>query len=309
MSDFTLSTPEQVTACLSAPASTAELPMGPMQFADVGDGPPLLCVHGGPGGYDQGLILGETFRVNGFRVIGPSRPGYLETPLKTGTTLTEQADALAALLDYLGIERCAVVGVSAAGGAIYELAARHPRKVSALVAVDCVASKYQPPVSDLEMKLFVSTFGFKLTAIMADYLTGATIKGLIAQEGKLDRAQVAERVAHIEADPLKQAYFMAMVHSFGDHAAKRVPGARNDNAQLGAIAALPLERIIAPTLIIHGTADNDVFPSHAEHAHRHIAGSELRWIQDGTHFCFWLSDTAEADRRYAVDWLRHKVTN
>jgi len=122
-----------------------------------------LCVHGGPGGYDQGLILGEFFRVNGFKIIALSRPGYLGTPLATGSTPEEQAEALAALLDALQIKTAAPLGASAGGPPSYLLAALYPDKVSALVEIDSVCLTYKPDVTPLQEKMFLSRAGIWLT--------------------------------------------------------------------------------------------------------------------------------------------------
>ncbi len=54
----------------------------------------MLVVHGSPGTYVQGLLMAELFRANGFRVVAPSRPGYSGTPLSTGRSTADQADAL-----------------------------------------------------------------------------------------------------------------------------------------------------------------------------------------------------------------------
>src|SRR5689334_11595528 len=49
---------------------------GPIEYAEQGEGEPLLVVHGAGGGYDQGLLLARDLG-DGFRVIAPSRFGYL----------------------------------------------------------------------------------------------------------------------------------------------------------------------------------------------------------------------------------------
>ena len=56
-------------------------PDGPIEFAESGDGPAVLLIHGAGGGFDQGLDLGAAFLGDGYRVIAPSRFGYLGTPL------------------------------------------------------------------------------------------------------------------------------------------------------------------------------------------------------------------------------------
>ena len=55
---------------------------GPVELAEAGpaNGAPLLIVHGSGGGFDQGLLIGADYAGRGFRVIAPSRPGYLRTP-------------------------------------------------------------------------------------------------------------------------------------------------------------------------------------------------------------------------------------
>ena len=42
--------------------------------------------------------------MEGYRVLTPSRPGYLRTPLEVGKTAAEQARAFSALLDTIGIK-------------------------------------------------------------------------------------------------------------------------------------------------------------------------------------------------------------
>ncbi|MBO1269910.1 alpha/beta fold hydrolase [Arthrobacter cavernae] len=117
---------------------------GPVEYADRGVGEPLLAVHGTLGGWDQGLVAAEFFRVNGFRIIAPSRPGYLGTPLSTGRTPAGQGDALAALLDAIGLDRTAVFAGSGGGPAAYALAARHPGRVTRLLQIDSVALPIPP---------------------------------------------------------------------------------------------------------------------------------------------------------------------
>ena len=63
------------------------------------------------------MLNGADYAVRGFRVIAPSRPGYLRTPFPRDgdASCVRQADLLACVLDTLGVERVAVMGVSAGG--------------------------------------------------------------------------------------------------------------------------------------------------------------------------------------------------
>lgn len=149
---------EALKDCLAAPSQRIETARGPVEYAIRGEGPVLLVAHGGPGGYDQALLLGELFSRNGFQVVAPSRPGYLGTPVETGRTAEEQGDALAALLDALDIRRACVLGVSGGGPASYQLAQRHPDKPQALIVVDGISMHYAKgdTISPLEEWFYLS---------------------------------------------------------------------------------------------------------------------------------------------------------
>src|SRR5689334_7090573 len=106
---------------------------GPIEYAETGQGPPVLVVHGAGGGFDQGLELGEDLARAGFRVIAPSRFGYLRTPLPADASAEAQADAHACLLDALGIARAPVFGVSAGGPSSLQFCLRHPDRCKAMI--------------------------------------------------------------------------------------------------------------------------------------------------------------------------------
>src|SRR6266511_3171028 len=59
----------------------AATPFGDVEYADQGEGPLVLLVHGAGGGYDQGLLVGRTFVGEGYRFIAPSRFGYLRSSI------------------------------------------------------------------------------------------------------------------------------------------------------------------------------------------------------------------------------------
>src|SRR5439155_8391596 len=100
-----------------------------------GRGRTVLLVHGAGGGYDQLLDMARELAAAGVRVVAPSRFGYLRTPLPADASPAAQADAHACLLDALGIERAAVIGVSAGAPSSMQFALRHPQRTSALVLV------------------------------------------------------------------------------------------------------------------------------------------------------------------------------
>ena len=59
---------------------------GPIEYATRGEVLPVMVIHGAGGGYDQGLFISEIFLNGDFRVIAPSRYGFLQTPLPINAT-------------------------------------------------------------------------------------------------------------------------------------------------------------------------------------------------------------------------------
>jgi pimeloyl-ACP methyl ester carboxylesterase len=106
---------------------------GPLEYAVLGEGAPVLGVHGASGGFDQTLDMLGDLAASGFRLIAPSRFGYLRSALPPDASAAAQADAYLQLLDHLGVDRAAVVGVSAGAWSCLQFAIRHPKRCSALV--------------------------------------------------------------------------------------------------------------------------------------------------------------------------------
>src|SRR5688572_6529818 len=57
-----------------------ETARGPIEYATLGKGSPVLVLHGTSGGWDQGISAARGLVVHGFQLIAPSRFGYLRTP-------------------------------------------------------------------------------------------------------------------------------------------------------------------------------------------------------------------------------------
>lgn len=273
--------------CLAESAKRVETACGPLEYGDRGDGPPLVTVHGSPGDFVEGLLMAEYFRVNGFRVIAPSRPGYGGTPLDTGRTSAEQADAIAALLDALSLNRVALLGASGGGPASYALAGRHPGRVSCLLEVDSLCLPIPP--NRLERLSFSSRPLVALQLWLVDHFPGRMLK-MMGSTGNPDTQETADRVALLRG----------IIKSASDWPRMRV-GYDNDEAEFAALAELPLAEITCPTMIVHGQADHSVPTAHAEHAHAAIIDSQLRWLPDGPHIAFFFDPDAQQE---ALAWLR-----
>lgn len=299
-------TSEDFRACLVYPSQTIKTAYGPVEYAIRGEGPVVLIAHGGPGGYDQALVLGELFRKNGFKIIAPSRPGYLGTPLQFGKTAEGQGDFMDALLDTLKIPAAIMVGASGGGPASYQLAQRHPEKVKALLVIDGISMNYTKvdDINKIEEWMYLSKPGQWLIGYFFKHFPASVVRSFLQMESTLDKHDLGKRVREIVDDPDKFALIDVMFKTMSHRFAERKAGAENDVAMGSAIDKLPLDKIISPTLIIHSDADNDVPPRDAEYAHEAIDGSQLLWINKASHIGFWVAEDAYKVQKYALDWLR-----
>lgn len=115
-------------------------------YADEGDGPPVLLLHGWPDSPRCWDRVAPALRAAGYRTVVPALRGFAPTRFRDpATPRTAQAVALAAdavdLLDGLGLDRVAVVGHDWGARAAYALAALVPDRLSALVGI---AVAYSP---------------------------------------------------------------------------------------------------------------------------------------------------------------------
>jgi pimeloyl-ACP methyl ester carboxylesterase len=268
---------------------------GPLEVLDTGQGAVLLALHGAMGGYDQSDLLARTVVAGGYRVLAVSRPGYLGTPMHGGRTPEEQADLFAAALDTLGIERVAVIAVSGGGPSALQFAARHPQRCSALVLISTCSGPITEriPAAFYVMKTLVRLpwFAKALERRAAQRLDGA------ARRAIRDPLLRERTLAHPDAGPL----FRQLLQSTTNRVSHRLRGTDNDIA-VTRIAEYPLERILAPCLIVHGTADRVVAFEHARRAAKRIRGAELFSIEGGEHVSIFTH--LEAVRGRVMAFLR-----
>ena len=118
---------------------------GLVEYAEMGTGSPVLSIHGTGGGWDQGLFIARGLIDRGYRVIAPSRYGYLRTPMPDDASPQYEATTFACILDELGIERVAVIAASAGATPALQFALQYPERVSSLVLLVPAVGGISPP--------------------------------------------------------------------------------------------------------------------------------------------------------------------
>jgi pimeloyl-ACP methyl ester carboxylesterase len=252
---------------------------GPIEYAESGEGPAVLIVHGAGGGFDQGLELAESLVSGGFRVISMSRFGYLRTPMPADASVAAQAEAHLNLLDALSVKKASIFGVSAGGPSALQFAVSHPDRCTALILM--VPLAYKPPeivasvprpsshTERILMTLVGSDFAFWFGTRFMPNLVAWTVLGtpaeLINAAGKEEQLRARTFAKHILP------------------VSRRVKGIFHDATISKSLKRLDLEGIKPPALLI--SARDDLYGTFAstEYTAKAIPGSKFIPYETGGH--------------------------
>ncbi len=317
-------------------ARVVETANGPVEYGTVGSGPAVLVLHGGMGGWDQGVALGVSLLTpvdgaerdacvdyhralqdgdvllrNRFTVIAPSRVGYLRTPLSTGRTPAEGADAMAALLDALGIDKAVVIGVSGGGPTALQFAMRHSSRTSSLVMVAAIAKRHVQPVRTTESLVgkivFARGLGWVVDLCYRGGLAFAALapksfaRLLLRATETFDREGIENRLTTIRRAPRQFRWMRGLLHS-GYPLSVRQIGLSNDLRQFAAIEDYPIELIACPTLVVHGRHDGNVTFDHAEFVANGVPGACMKVAETCGHL-IWMSEEEREIRGAVIEFV------
>jgi pimeloyl-ACP methyl ester carboxylesterase len=250
---------------------------GNVEAITWGEGPAVLALHGAMGGYDQGVLLARTTVSPRYRIVAISRPGYLGTSLNTGRSAQEQADLCAEVLDHFGIANASVIAISGGGPAALQFALRHAKACRGLVMISACSDRLNVPIP----------FQWQVMKLLARFpaLTGAMRKRMTGDPEKAALRSIPDQELRRRtlADPETAALLLSLQTSVFDRMAMRIAGTDNDIAQTRGDMSWPLDKITAPTLVIHGTADRAVPYAQAQSLATKITGAQLLTIEGGEH--------------------------
>jgi 2-hydroxy-6-oxonona-2,4-dienedioate hydrolase len=265
---------------------------GPVEYADVGDGAPILAIHGTGGGFDQGLLTAKSFMGDSItdthRVIAPSRFGYLKTPMPSDDrSPAVQADAHAALLDALGIKaKVTVIGASAGALSAAEFAAKYPDKVSVLVLA--VPAAWSPDAgSDGSAEIGSNDFIMN-TVLRSDFMMWAITK--MAGDQMISflgvPAELQQSMTPKERENTERLIQMIQPVS------QRYEGIKQDADNHQNRQWIALEQITAPTIIVDAK-DVVTYPG-SKYTAEHIPNAKLVEFETGGHLLIGHGDEAIA---------------
>ncbi|HEX8753202.1 MAG TPA: alpha/beta fold hydrolase [Solirubrobacterales bacterium] len=254
-------------------------------YAEAGEGPVLLLIHGMGGTFENwGEVIEPLARTH--TVIAPDLPGHgTSAPGGGDYSVGALAAGLRDLLVTLGHERATLVGHSLGGGIAMQFSYQFPEMVERLVLV--ASGGLGPEVSPI---LRAATLPGADLFIAATSSLGRRIAPALARAlaviGLRPNADVAEvlRGYGTLGDPTRRAAFLATVRSVIGTGGQRVDA--SDRLYLAEAV---------PVLIIWGARDPIIPAHHGEDAHRHIPGSRLEVLADVGHM-----PQIEAPLRFAV---------
>lgn len=228
----------------------------------VGQGRPVVLLHAFPMAramwQPQHAALGQVGRL-----IAPDLPGFGDSPLLAGTpTVDGMADAVAGLLDQLGVtERIILGGLSMGGYISFAFVRRHPQRVAGLILADTRADADDDTAKANRDKLI----GFAATN-PASAVVEQMLPKLLGATTRAKEPAVVERAQAIGAAQ----------RPAGIIAALQVLRNRPDSTPT-------LAQITVPTLIVVGTEDVLTPPSMAEAMATRIAGARVAPIDGAGH--------------------------
>lgn len=249
-------------------------------FDDVGEGLPVVLLHGFPLSRQMWRPQAEVLTKAGYRVITPDLPGFgASQPLAGPAGMEAYADAVIALLDELGIDRAVVGGMSMGGYVLLNLVERYPQRLLAAL--------------------------YLVTRAAADDAPGKARRGDLAGAVRGGDREVVpeafEKLLFAPETPKKRPELVAAVRQWMDAAAPEgVVGGllamrdRKDYLDLLSTFALP-------SLVIGATEDAAVPPAHAEALAAGLPDADLHIIPRAGHMANL--EQPEAFNRILLEFL------
>jgi pimeloyl-ACP methyl ester carboxylesterase len=285
---------------------TIPLEDGPVEFAEEGQGPPIVYFHGTSGGCEVVFPMEQELLDAGFRLIVPNRPGNFGTTLAQRTSGADSARLAVAVLDSLGVAKVGVIGTSGGGPAALSFAARFPERTTALILQCAQTHRWD----DLSWWPKLNRWIYPLTRtrlarrlFYAAYVTECRL--LYRMPQAFIKTMAGPRFDEIRHDAATWALYRVMrapcLKSLSQPA-----GMRNDWETMETGAFSDAREVRCPTLVIYDPLDPLVPECHAQWALSAIPGARECKLHAGGHL-IWLGKDADRMRSERVAFQREHM--
>lgn len=285
---------KEVNLFMENGAKKMESPYGTIEYLDIGEGKPILLSHGTMGGHDHGLLMAQKLIGDGYRVIIPSRFGYLNSEMPSDPSFEKQAESYAYLIEQLELEEVVVAGMSAGSVPATLFAINYPDKTEKLILLSSIT--YVPKALSEPQSLPVPEIVYE-TVLNNDYLFWCIYKLSPATVNNLFGAS-KELTAQINQE---EPEFVDAVSRTFLPVSRRYAGWLNDSNNISQLTDMNLESIDVPTLVISAKDDNLAPHSWSEYLSGRIHGSRLVAFETGGHVLLGHTDDAKELCRDFID--------
>lgn len=248
-----------------------------LRYVDLGDGPPVVLVHGLLGSH---LSWGNQIErlAERYRVIAPDLFGHGESDKPSGDySLSSHAATIRDLMDHLDIESAPMVGHSLGGGIIMQMTYLFPERIDRLALVS--SGGLGPEVSLLLKAATLPGSEFVLPVLASDWVRRNT-EGALAQLGKWglpvqpgpSMAETWRSFASVSDRSTREAFLAST---------RAVVGPRGQTVS----AKQHFQRFeTMASLLIWGGKDRMIPASHADNIRREVPNSRVEIFPDAGHF-------------------------
>ena len=247
---------------------------GRLYYESTGSGHPVLLISGlgmaATGWWRTIPVLAQGLRVLAFDNRGVGRSELTRGPY----SLDQLADDAVAVLDAAGEESAHVYGLSMGGMIAQQVALRHPERVRALVLGASTAGGPRHELPDEATLAFME----RRAAMRPEEAVWAAVPfnyGRATRERHADRIgqDIVQRLRY----PISRAGYEAQLAAAWGHDTSR-----------------RLDRIAAPTLVLHGSEDRIVPIANGVRLAEGIRGARLKVLRGAGHL--YTTDAPQADR-------------
>jgi pimeloyl-ACP methyl ester carboxylesterase len=286
---------------------TISLPDGRLLDIDPGPGDPTLPTvvahHGTPGAGTRDRHLDAAAAAAGVRVVTFSRAGYGGSTRLRGRSVADVADDVTAVLDHLGVTRCATMGASGGGPHALATAALLPERVTGVLCIAGVGPWGDPDLDFLAGmgEDNVEEFGL---ALAGEPDVRPWLEDQAAAMRGATPAQVVESMSSILPEVDRAAVLGShgtqlgedLVASFGEALRLGVDGWLDDDLAFTKPWGFDLESLVTrdvPTFVWQGGVDLMVPPSHGEWLAAHLPHASTHLLPDEGHLSIALGHTEQ----------------
>jgi pimeloyl-ACP methyl ester carboxylesterase len=245
-------------------------------YLDIGQGPPLILVHGFGGSlwqweYQQ-ASLSASHRVITLDMLGS---GFSDKP-DIGYTPEEIVKFFTGFMDAVGIPRATLIGNSMGGGLVIAMAVAHPERVNRVVLISGLPEQVRDKLSSTMLKRAVDSRMPIWLVSIGNWFTGRDVTRRVLSEMVHDQSLLTDTVIDRSHRNRQRGGLirplMTTVRNlplWEDGYAKRISDIRQR------------------TLIVWGTHDKIFSPDVGRDLHRRIAGSRFELVPDAGHIPQW----------------------